>query len=301
MWVGLEETDSYGYPPQHLARETHAEHQSSVGTLSVDHEGTSDFLGETLLHKDIVHVECNAPMTLPDIHDVACVVHDFINITVGSIVPASLSLYTKAGRTERHEWRRFDLLSQGRRFASGVRNEWDSMLNLRDVGGLSALAKIIEWCENDPVRKTVLARVANQERHRDDSFLENWRTMNMLFDRRPESERFAKLVEAVGKPEATSICPPDVKHGRWHEDIAYHRSQLVVHPTGTPQDDSRRLSEGVAFANHMEFLLRALILKDGIGVDLSNTEILDRLKYAVNEGGSTGWDWRAKLEHRPLY
>ena len=297
-WIGLELPKQHEYPPQRPARTHHPVCPSVVGALAIRNEGAGDPMGDRWDQKDIVEV-VSKRMTLESIYEIGCVVHDFINLTMGWVVPATLTLYDTDGRPDRHKWRRFDLMAQGNRFRPREPTGWGPMLDLIETGGLPALARLISWCEEDSVNRTVLARIANQKDNWSEAFIENWFTLNMLFQKKPESARFAELVHAVGKPIAMLVCPDGVTLESWQTAIADHRSKRVIHPTGSEADDMRRMQEGPVFALQMEFLLKAFVLKHGIGVNLANPKVTDGLKLVVNE--SAHWDWRTKGESYLLY
>ena len=302
MWVGLALPERYEYPPQRHAREDHAKCRSVAGELSVSSEGKGDMFGEIWHHKDTVMVRCGEPRSLESMYRLGCVVHDFINITVGRIVPANFVLYSE-NKNDDSRTRRFDLLPQGPRFRTNEPSrQWDVLLTLADAGGLPALAKLIQWCEADELNRTILARVTHQKRGAE-AFIHHWRTLNMLHGGcQSERVRFIKLLDDVGKHAAKTICPDGVAFEEWARAIANYRNEIAAHPTGREPDDDRLIREGPVFTNHMEFLLKALVLKRGLGVSLAKSRVVKGLRMIINDWGKPAWDWRTTAgEHRPIY
>lgn len=298
-WVGLElPKDDQGLPPQRSARRKHRPYEGGVGRLLIESEGYGDIYGDEWHHKDVVMVECSERRSLESMYDIAHVVHDFINITIGEVVSATLALYDTGGCTDHRAWRRFDLLAQGNRFAScePVNKRWGVMLELDEAGGLGALAALLTWCDQG-LNATILHRVACQWGDWRDAFTEHWRTLNMIVPgRRTEKARIRGLVVAVGWDVVTKICPGDVGFEDWTESIAEFRNNFVAHPSKL--DDSRELHEGPIFARQLDFLLRAFVLKNGLGVRLDASTIR-RLKRTVNDWGD--WDWRRGGGSHPVY
>lgn len=264
--------------------------KGAVGKLSIGSEGWGDSSGEEWHHEDCLNLVCDEPKPLESMYAIGCVVHDFINLTIGRVVPATLALYV----AEAHDWRRFDLIAQTARFRScestGQSDQW---LTLAEVGGLQVLAKLLSWCEQDPINPTILHRATHQWDNWRDAFTEHWRTLNMLVEgRENERVRITKLVDKVGKRVAKAIRPDDVDFDSWMAAISDYRNKVVSHPTARQWDDSRILNEGPVFAHHMEFLLKAFVLKHGFGIDMDKPKVLQGLKKAVD--GWNRWDWRSK-------
>lgn len=302
MWVGLELPERDEYPPQRLVRKDHARCQSVVGGLSIGSEGQGDLFGETWHHKDMVTVKCGEPKSLESMYRLGCVVHDFINITVARVVPVDFVLYTESEHDENRR-RRFDLMPQGPRFrADEPSRQWGVLLTLADAGGLPALAKLIQWCEADELNRTILARVTHQKRGTE-AFIHHWRTLNMLYGGdQSEHVRFIKLLDDVGKNAAKTIRPDGVSFEEWARAIANYRNVIDTHPTGREPDDYRLVREGPVFTNHMEFLLKALVLKRGLGVSLAKSRVVEGLRMVINDWGKSAWDWRTtKGEHHYIY
>lgn len=300
LWVGLvfpeEDTDA----PRRLPRKQHERHETDVVVLSVGSECEGDVFWENLSHRDVVHVDCKAPQSLDSIHTMACVVHDFVNITYGGVVTATLVLYVAGGHDETRAWRRFELISQGDRFQPHKSPRWAPMLDLDDVGGLATLGKLLAWCGQHPVNSVILHRTVHSWDDWRDRLAEHWRTLNLIVGgEEKERVRITKLVDLVGKDVAMQICPEGVTFESWMKAMADHRNRVVAHPSACGVNDSRSLHEGRVFAEHMDFLLKAFVFKHGLGVNLARPKIVDGLKATVNRWSN--WDWRRIGEPHPLY
>ena len=300
LWVGLELPSSHEYPPQRPRRKRHSKCDGRVGEISIDYEGFGDMFGDTWHHSDVVNILCFKPGSLDVMYGIGRVVHDFVNLTFGPTVPAKFVLYTTGGHADRHKWRRFELISQVHRLREREPSRhWAPMLSLTDVGGLTALDNLIQWCGANDLNGTIFHRVAQQWDKWEDAFPEHWRTLTMLFGGNDtEHCRFAKLVDSVGKGVAKAVKPSDIGFKEWQQAIANYRNEVVAHPAVTDPLDYRVLREGPAFTHHMEFLLKAYVLKHGLRIELS-TEVIDRLKQFVNDWNK--WDWRDKIKSHSIY
>ena len=120
--------------------------------------------------------------------------------------------------------------------------------------------------------------------------------------RQSEHVRFSKLLDDVGRNAAKTICPDGVAFEEWAGAIANYRNVIATHPTGREPDDDRHLREGPVFTNHMAFLLKAFVLKRGLGVSLAKSRVVEGLRRVINDWGKPAWDWRTtKGEHHHIY
>ena len=92
-------------------------------------------------------------LMLCDMYRIACVAHDFVNISMGGRSPSvgliPMELVAGAAMDDGHR-HRVRLISQRDRFRVNytLRELKRPMLDLSEVGGLPALAKLIDWCED---------------------------------------------------------------------------------------------------------------------------------------------------------
>ena len=304
LWTGLEDVDHVNWPPQRPQRVKHAKVMSTVGELSTNTEWESDLYRISLEVRDTLDVKFRKSMPLQMMYRHACIVHDFVNLTLGKFVPMSFTAfsrreYSKYGRRTRG----FELISQGWRFRP-EEGDLDSiltpMLSLNDVGGLKGLSALIEWCQRAEINSTILRRAASR-RSEHDAFTEHWRTLNMIHGgRQSERSRISKLVDNVGKSLVRSILPTDVDFKCWMDAIVRYRNEVVSHPSGQDTLDARMMHQGPVFTQQMEFLLKAYVLTRGVGVRLESSKPREALLYNV-EGGWNQWDWRLTGESYALY
>lgn len=300
LWVGLDQPASHGYPPPRPRRVKHPEHKSRIGELSITWEAGGDLLGVDWHHRDAVELLRSKPASLDAMYDIGRTIHDFINLTFGCLVPAKLVLYTTGGHEDRSKWRGYELVSQTPHFSERERPTQWPMLTLVESGGLPALARLIRWCNKADLNRTILHRVVHQQDGWELAFAAHWRTLTMLHGGDGELQRFSKLVKDVGLDVAQAIIPAGVAPDDWYYAIKDYRNKVIVHPQELGSYDARVMDEGPAFTHHMEFLLKAYVLKRGLGIRLRRRgRVVERLKYHITEWNK--WDWRDKLESHTIY
>ena len=301
LWIGLEDLD-HGWPPQRPRRVKHSKLTSTIGELSTSIGGKSDSYGINSQIYDVLRVEFEEPRSLESMFHAACIVHDFVNLTIGDFVPMALTALSPKGHSGK-DIRRFNLMSQGWRFGPEKRDV-DSMvapmLSLNDTHGLEGLRALVGWCDGGELNSRILHRMAGPRSGRD-VFTEHWRTLNMIHGgRQKERARISKLVDDVGKSVIGKVLPKDANFRCWLDEIVQYRNEVVVHPSGRDTLNSKMAYQGPVFTRQMEFLLKAYVLKRGVGVRLDNDRLRDALRYNVDKGRND-WDWRMTGESYNLY
>lgn len=303
LWAGLEDVDDVNWPPQRPQRVKRAKVMSTIGELSTYTGGNRDIFGISSQTWDVLDVQFRKSMPLEAMYHYACIVHDFINLTLGKFVPMSFTAFSPRDHSiSRGHTRRFELISQGRRFRpkKGEGSTLTPMLSLDDLHGLKGLSVLIDWCQKAEPNSVILNRVAAQKNGQE-AFSEHWRTLNMIHKgRQSEKTRISKLVDDVGKSLVRSILPINSDIECWLDSIAGYRNKVVAHPSGHGTLDSRMLYQGPVFTQQMEFLLKAYVLRKGVGVRFENERSKDALLHNVN-GDWGQWDWRSTGKSYALY
>lgn len=302
-WTGLKDVDHVNWPPQRPQRAKHAKVMSTVGELSTHTEWKSTLHGISLEVRDMLDVKFRRSMPLQMMYHHACIVHDFVNLTLGKFVPMSFTAFSRREPSKYgRRYRGFELISQGRRFrpSEDENSTLTPMLSLDDLRGLESLATLVDWCQKAELNSVILSRVAALDSGHN-AFSEHWRTLNMIHGGwQPEKARISKLVDDVGKSLVRSVLPTDADIGCWLDAIVRYRNEAVAHPSDHRTLDSLMLFQGPVFTRQMEFLLKAYVLGKGVGVKIENERSRGALLHNV-DGGWGHWDWRLTGESYALY